>query len=161
MDMMKMVRPLLADAINAQALLLLLLGLMLTSCHTETETRLHASATRDVCSELQKTFDKDFPRAEGIHYKVKYCSVKRNWACLYVQPYVNGAIEAEPRWALFTKDQVAWRRIDWSQGISFESDFERIDLPERNSRIAQLIVAKHPDCPMAIFPKSEGSSVSY
>jgi hypothetical protein len=40
-----------------------------------------------------------------------------------------------------------------NDGIDLNDDFELIDLPEQNGRVAKLIVKKYPSCPMDIFGK--------
>ena len=56
-------------------------------------------------------------------------------------------------WSLLNKVSEEWKEVDWSEGIDFQDDFELIDLPTQNGRIAKLIVKKYPTCSMTIFGK--------
>jgi hypothetical protein len=70
-----------------------------------------------------------------------------------VTPLKNNVEYAEPRWGLFNKINGKWEKVDWSKRIEIRDDFELIDLPTQNGRIAKLIVKKYPTCPMSIFGK--------
>ena len=65
----------------------------------------------------------------------------------------NNVEYAEPRWDLFNKINGKWKAVDWSKGIEIQDDFELIDLPIQNGRIAKLIIKKFPTCSMSIFGK--------
>lgn len=109
----------------------------------------HASKEAPKLLELLK---KDFSDQEKIQFDVDYYAESDNWAIIYVTPYLSNEYKLDPRWALFRRENGNWNDVDWSKGMVFESDFELIDLPIRNSRVAKLIVQKYPDCPMEIFP---------
>jgi hypothetical protein len=89
----------------------------------------------------------------SVIFKVNHFLIKNNWACALVTPLKNGAEYAEPRWGLFQKVNSSWDQVNWAEGIEFEDDFELIDLPNQNSRIAKIIVKKYPKCSMDIFSK--------
>lgn len=84
-------------------------------------------------------------------FKVEHFQICNDWACACVTPTENNIEIAEPRWHLFKKVNSKWKIMDWNAGLSLNDDFELIDLPKQNSRVAKLIVAKYPSCPMAIF----------
>lgn len=86
-------------------------------------------------------------------FKVHHFLISGNWACANVTPLMGGEEDGEPRWGLFNRVSGKWREVDWSNGEELENDFELIDTPMQNSRVAKLIVKKYPGCPMAIFPK--------
>jgi hypothetical protein len=87
----------------------------------------------------------------NLNFRFDHLSVKNDWACAMVTPLKDGAEYGEPRWNLFNKVNGIWNVVYWSEGVTFENDFELIDLPMQNSRIANLIVEKYPQCPMEIF----------
>ena len=70
-----------------------------------------------------------------------------------VTPLKNNKDVNDGFWSLFNKDSNGWIEVDWSKGIKFQDDFELIDLPTQNGRIAKLIVKKFPTCSMSIFGK--------
>lgn len=86
-------------------------------------------------------------------FKVEHFKINGNWACALVTPLKNNVEYAEPRWGLFNKVGGKWNEVEWSVGIEFQDDFELIDLPVQNGRIAKLIVKKYPTCSMTIFGK--------
>ena len=103
-------------------------------------------------TEILNIFREDFGEEKSsILLKVDHFLIKNNWACAYVSPLKNGASYGEPRWGLFQNINGTWTKVKWSQGIEFNDDFELIDLPQKNSRIAHLIVNKYPQCSMEIF----------
>lgn len=104
--------------------------------------------------EILDIFREDFATEKNkILFKVNHFLISGNWACAYVQPLKNNVEYAEPRWRLFNKLGGRWQQIDWDKGIDIQDDFELIDLPTQNKRIARLIVKKYPSCPMSIFGK--------
>jgi hypothetical protein len=109
-----------------------------------------------ITKELSK---QSFSNEKNIEFKVKYYAEKENWACLCVESFVWNKFMTEPFWDLFMKDNLGWHRIDWSKDMTFEDDFELLDLPVRNSKIAKRIVKKFPDCPMDIFPIDKDNEV--
>jgi hypothetical protein len=104
--------------------------------------------------EILDIFRLDFgPEKKEILFKVEHFLINGTWACALVTPLKNNVEYGEPRWGLFNKIGGVWRAVDWSNDIEFEDDFELIDLPKQNERIAKLIVQKYPSCPMNIFGK--------
>jgi hypothetical protein len=104
--------------------------------------------------EILDIFREDFGAEKNkILFKVEHFLISGNWACANVIPLKNNVEYGEPRWDLFNKQGGRWKSVDWSTGIQFQDDFELIDLPTQNKRIARLIVKKYPSCPMAIFRK--------
>jgi hypothetical protein len=105
-------------------------------------------------TEILNVFREDFgSEKSSILFKVNHMLVNEDWACALVTPLKNGAEYGDPRWRLFRNINDHWLDIDWAEDIEINDDFELIDLPAQNSRIAQLIVQKHPGCPMDIFGK--------
>jgi hypothetical protein len=86
-------------------------------------------------------------------FKVEHFKINGNWAALRVTPLKNNKDINDGFWSLLNKDSNRWKNVDWSKGIDFQDDFELIDLPTQNGRIAKLIVKKYPTCPMSIFGK--------
>ena len=104
--------------------------------------------------EILDIFREDFGEEKNkISVKVNHFSVNKNWACASVTPMKDNIEYAEPRWSLFNKVGGVWKEVNWSDGIDLKDDFELIDLPEQNGRVAKLIVKKYPSCPMDIFGK--------
>ena len=104
--------------------------------------------------EIMDIFREDFGSEKNeILFKVEHLLINGNWACAYVTPLKNNEIYAEPRWDLFNKSNGRWRSVKWQEGINFQNDFEMIDLPRKNDRIAKQIVRLHPTCSMSIFGK--------
>jgi hypothetical protein len=97
---------------------------------------------------------KDFGEEKNqILFKVNHFLISGSWACVMVTPLKNNSEEAEPRWNLLNRVGEKWKIVNWSKGIEIQDDFELIDLPIQNQRIAKLIIKKYPTCPMAIFGK--------
>jgi hypothetical protein len=86
-------------------------------------------------------------------FKVHHFLISGDWAFANVTPLMGSVEDGEPRWDMFNRVGGIWRQVDWSQGVEIRDDFELIDVPIQNSRIAKIIVKKYPSCPMAIFPK--------
>jgi len=104
--------------------------------------------------EILDIFREDFGAEKNkILFKVEHFLISGNWACAYVLPLKNNVVFTEPSWGLFNKSGGRWKEIDWDKGIEIQDDFELIDLPIQNKRIARLIVKKYPTCPMSIFGK--------
>ncbi len=104
--------------------------------------------------EILDIFREDFSTEKNeILFKVDHFKVNGNWACALVTPLKNNVEVAEPRWDLFNKVAGKWKQVNWSKGIHIQDDFELIDLPTPNGRIAKLIVKKYPTCSMSIFVK--------
>ena len=104
--------------------------------------------------EILDIFRKDFSdQKEQILFRVEHFKISQNWACAYVTPLKNNSEYAEPRWDLFNKINGRWQKVDWFKGIEIQDDFELIDLPTQNGRIAKLIVNKYPTCSISIFAK--------
>ena len=104
--------------------------------------------------EIMDLFREDFGSEKNeILFKVEHLLINGNWACAYVTPLKNNEIYAEPRWDLFNKSNGRWRSVKWQEGVNFQNDFEMIDLPRKNDRIATQIVRLHPSCSMSIFGK--------
>ncbi|NBU48034.1 MAG: hypothetical protein EBS34_11470 [Flavobacteriales bacterium] len=101
--------------------------------------------------EILDIFRKDYD--QQTLFKVEHFKINGNWACALVTPLKNNVEYAEPRWGLFNKVGGKWNEVEWSVGIEFQDDFELIDLPVQNGRIAKLIVKKYPTCSMTIFGK--------
>jgi hypothetical protein len=104
--------------------------------------------------EILDIFREDFgEEKKQILFKVEHFKINGEWACAMVTPLKNNVEYAEPRWGLFNKINGKWEKVDWSKRIEIRDDFELIDLPTQNGRIAKLIVKKYPTCPMSIFGK--------
>jgi len=104
--------------------------------------------------EILDIFREDFSEIKNqILFRVEHFKINGNWACVMVTPLKDNIDFAEPGWNLFHKINGKWKTVDWSQGIDFQDDFELIDLPTINGRIAKLIVKKYPTCSMSIFGK--------
>ncbi len=104
--------------------------------------------------EILDIFREDFSNEKNqILFKVDHFKINGNWACAYVSPLKNNKIYAEPRWGLFNKVAGKWKQVDWSKGLDIQDDFELIDLPIQNGRIAKLLTKKYPTCSMSIFGK--------
>jgi len=104
--------------------------------------------------EIMDIFREDFGSEKNeILFKVDHLLINGNWACAYVTPLKNNQVYGEPRWDLFKKSNGSWRAVNWKDGIDFQNDFEMIDLPRKNDRIARQIVKLHPTCSMSIFGK--------
>jgi hypothetical protein len=101
--------------------------------------------------EVLDIFRKD---CEGkCQFKVHHFLINNGWACANVSPLLNGEEDGEPRWGLFRKTNGSWKQVNWSNGVDIKNDFELIDIPIQNSRIAKIIIKKYPGCPMNIFPR--------
>lgn len=101
---------------------------------------------------IMDIFREDFgAEKEQILFRVEHLKICQSWACALVTPLKNNSDYAEPRWDLFNKINGRWQKVNWSNGINFQDDFELIDLPTQNGRIAKLIVKKYPSCSMSIF----------
>ena len=125
--------------------------LSITSYSQNTYTPEKGSIER---KEILDIFREDFSEIKNqILFKVEHFKVNGQWACAMVTPLKNNIVIAEPRWDLFHKINGKWKTVDWSQGVDFQDDFELIDLPTINGRIAKLIVKKYPTCSMSIFGK--------
>lgn len=103
--------------------------------------------------EILDIFREDFEEKDKILFKVNHFLINGNWACALVTPLKNNVECADPRWGLFNKVEGKWREVKWQQDIETENDFELIDLPRQNGRIAKLIVKKYPTCSISIFSK--------
>ena len=104
--------------------------------------------------EILDIFREDFVNDKNqILFKVEHFKINGEWACAGVTPLKNNVEYAEPRWDLFNKINGKWKAVDWSKGIEIQDDFELIDLPIQNGRIAKLIIKKFPTCSMSIFGK--------
>ena len=104
--------------------------------------------------EILDIFRQDFSEEKNqILFNVEHFKINGNWACAFVSPMKNNKNYAEPRWGLFNKVAGKWKQVEWSKGIDIQDDFELIDLPIQNGRIAKLIVKKYPTCSMSIFGK--------
>lgn len=88
-----------------------------------------------------------------ILFKVNHFLISGNWACVVVIPLKNNSEVTDPSFSLFKRVGLKWEIVDWSKGIEIQDDFELIDLPIQNQRIAKLIIKKYPTCPMTIFGK--------
>ncbi|MDB4340036.1 hypothetical protein OAA13_00120 [Crocinitomicaceae bacterium] len=86
-------------------------------------------------------------------FKVEHFKINGKWAAVRVTPLKNNEEVNDGFWGLFNKVSEEWKELDWSEGIDFQDDFELIDLPTQNGRIAKLIVKKYPTCSMTIFGK--------
>lgn len=134
-------------------LMMISVGLMLSACEKSFFRKGDVNSVGD--QDLEKMYEyfrEDFTNKKEVRFNVEYSATLGDWACVSVEPRDKLGFKAEPRWELFKKEDGAWISKDWSAGMKFKNDFEVIDLPERNSRIAKLIVQKYPDCPMQIFP---------
>ena len=101
---------------------------------------------------IMDIFREDFgSEKDEILFRVEHIKINQNWACAYVSPLKYNVDYGEPRWGLFNFSNGRWRQVDWSDGIEIENDFELMDLPIQNGRIAKLIVKKYPSCSMSIF----------
>jgi len=86
-------------------------------------------------------------------FNVQHFKINGNWAAVYVIPLKNYEEVNDGIWGLFNKNDGRWKEVFWSKGIDFQDDFESLDLPDQNGRIAKLIVKKYPTCQMSIFGK--------
>lgn len=104
--------------------------------------------------EILDIFRNDFGNEKNkILFRVEHFKINGNWACALVTPLKNNLVYAEPIWGLFNKKNKKWMEVDWAAGLEIQDDFELIDLPVQNGRIAKLIVKKYPQCSMGIFGK--------
>jgi hypothetical protein len=99
--------------------------------------------------EILDIFRKDYD--QQTVFKVAHFKINGNWAAVSVTPMKNNKEINDGFWGLFNKDRGKWKEVDWSKGIEFKDDFELIDFPTLNGRIAKLIVKKYPTCSMSIF----------
>ena len=105
-------------------------------------------------TEILDIFREDFGEDKSqILFRVEHFLISGNWACAYVTPLRNNKDAGEPRWDLFQKINGSWKSVKWQENIEFQDDFEMIDFPQQNSRIANEIVRNFPGCPMIIFGK--------
>jgi hypothetical protein len=103
-------------------------------------------------TEILDIFREDFGEEKSqILFKVEHFLISGNWACAYVTPLKNNKEVGDPRWDLFQKINGSWKSVKWEENIEFQDDFEMIDFPQQNSRIAKEIVRNFPGCPMSIF----------
>lgn len=102
---------------------------------------------KEILDILRKDYD------QQTVFKVEHFKINGNWAAVRVTPLKNNKDVNDGFWSLFNKDSNGWIEVDWSKGIKFQDDFELIDLPTQNGRIAKLIVKKFPTCSMSIFGK--------
>ena len=86
-------------------------------------------------------------------FKVQHFKINKNWAAVYAIPLENNEEVNDGIWGLFHKNDGEWKEVYWEEGIDFQDDFELIDLPTQNGRVAKLIVKKYPTCSMNIFSK--------
>jgi hypothetical protein len=129
-----------------------ILSAILISTHLFSEKAYTPEKGSKERTEILNIFREDFGEEKSsILFKVDHFLIKNIWACASVSPLKNGASYGEPRWGLFQNINETWTKVNWSQGIEFNNDFELIDLPQKNSRIANLIVNKFPQCSMEIF----------
>ena len=104
--------------------------------------------------EILDIFREDFGEdKKQILFKVEHFKINGEWACAMVSPLKNNVEIAEPRWGLFNKVGGKWKGVDWSKELDIQDDFELIDLPIQNGRIAKLLVKKYHTCSMEIFGK--------
>jgi hypothetical protein len=104
--------------------------------------------------QIMDLFREDFGSEKNeILFKVDHLLINGNCACAYVTPLKNNQVYGEPRWDLLKKSNGSWRAVNWKDGIDFQNEFEMIDLPRKNDRIAKQIVRLHPTCSMSIFGK--------
>lgn len=82
-------------------------------------------------------------------FKVQHFKINKNWAAVYAIPLENNEEVNDGIWGLFHKNDGEY----WEEIIDFQDDFELIDLPTQNGRVAKLIVKKYPTCSMNIFSK--------
>jgi hypothetical protein len=102
---------------------------------------------KEILDILRKDYD---PR---VLFIVNHFLIKRDWACLSVLPQLDKKDYSEPFWVLLSKKGGRWVKMNWTEGLEFEDEFDVIDLPKQNGRVAKMIVRKYPDCPMDIFSK--------
>jgi hypothetical protein len=104
--------------------------------------------------EILDIFREDFgEEKKQILFKVEHFKINGEWACAQVTPLKNNMAYAEPRWDLFNKINGQWKKVEWWTDVEIIDDFELIDLPIQNGRIANIIVKKYPKCSMDIFRK--------
>lgn len=122
--------------------------LSITSYSQNTYTPEKGSKERkEILDILRKDYD------QQTVFKVEHFKINGNWAAVRVTPLKNNMEINDGFWELFNKDSERWKEVDWSKGINFQDDFELIDLPTQNGRIAKLIVKKYQTCSMSIFGK--------
>jgi hypothetical protein len=92
-----------------------------------------------------------FQKRRLLQKKFQHFKINGNWACANVITLKNNVEYGDPRWGLFKKISGRWEMINWPEGIDIQNDFELIDLPIKNGRIANQIVRKYPSCSMSIF----------
>ena len=102
---------------------------------------------KEILDILRKDYD------QQTVFKVEHFKINENWAAVCVIPLKNNKEVNDGFWSLFNRDLNRWRKVDWSRGIDFQDDFELIDFPTQNGRIAKLIIKKYPTCSMSIFGK--------
>jgi hypothetical protein len=102
---------------------------------------------KEILDILRKDYD------QQTVFRVGHFKINGNWAAVGVTPLKNNIDVNDGFWRLFNKVSNKWVEVDWSEGIEFQNDFELIDLPTQNGRIAKLIVKKFPTCSMSIFGK--------
>jgi len=106
-----------------------------------------SSERKEILDILRKDYD------QQTVFRVEHFKINGNWAAVHVTPLKNNKDVNDGFWSLLNKDSNRWKQVDWTKGIEFEDDFELIDLPIQNGRIAKLIVKKFPTCSMSIFGK--------
>ena len=122
--------------------------LSITSYSQNTYTPEKGSKERkEILDILRKDYD------HQTVFKVEHFKINGNWAAVFVIPLRNNQEVNDGFWSLFNKNTERWKEVDWSKGIDIQDDFELIDLPTQNGRIAKLIVKKYPTCSMSIFGK--------
>jgi hypothetical protein len=122
--------------------------LSITSYSQNTYTPEKGSKERkEILDILRKDYD------HQTVFKVEHFKINGNWAAVFVIPLRNNQEVNDGFWSLFNKNTERWKEVDWSKGIDIQDDFELIDLPTQNGRIAKLIVKKYPTCSISIFGK--------
>jgi hypothetical protein len=105
-------------------------------------------------TQILDIFREDFEEERNqILFRVEHFLICGNWACANVTPLKNNKEYGDPRWDLFQKVNGTWKSVNWQENIEFQDDFEMIDFPQQNSRIAKEIIKNFPGCPMSIFGK--------
>ena len=104
-----------------------------------------SSERKEILDILRKEYD------QQTVFRVNHFKVNGKWAAILVTPMKNNQDVNDGFWSLLNKDSGKWKVVDWTKGIEFQDDFEVIDLPNQNGRIAKLIVKKYPSCSMSIF----------
>jgi hypothetical protein len=128
-------------------LLCLLIGL---GCYTQ-KARVPKEGSTER-KEILSLFRKNFGEEQNeLSIRVDHFLANGNWACASVTPLKDNIEYTEPWWSLFRKVDGVWEEVNWSDGLELKDDFELIDLPKQNGRVAKLIVEKYPSCPMDIF----------